>query len=173
MAPDRAALAAKLITFATVAMGALGSLLGGLFADRLGRTTLTMLAMAVSGSCAATVGFLFGADPWLLTAVCLVWGFTVVADSAQFSASVAELASRELVGTMLTLQTALGFSLTLITIHLMPLAVELLGWRFAFHAPRHRSLLRSVGHGAAAPPSRCREAGRRSTLTGATAPTRR
>jgi len=132
MAPDRAALTAKLIAFATVAMGALGSLLGGLFADRLGRTALTMLAMAVSGSCAATVGFFFGADPWLLTAICLVWGLTVVADSAQFSASVAELASRELVGTMLTLQTALGFTLTLITIHLMPLAVELLGWRYAF-----------------------------------------
>ena len=132
LAGDTASLAAKLVTFATIAIGALGSLLGGLFADRMGRTTLTMLAMAVSGSCAAGIGFVFGASPWLVTAVCLIWGFSVIADSAQFSASIAELANRELVGTMLTLQTALGFSLTLITIHLMPIAVSALGWHYAF-----------------------------------------
>jgi MFS family permease len=129
---ETAPLAAKLMTFATIAVGALGSLLGGVFADRFGRTTLTMAAMAVSGSCAAGIGFLFGGDPWLLSAVCLLWGLTVVADSAQFSASVAELSNRELVGTMLTLQTALGFSLTLVTIQMMPYFVEALGWRYAF-----------------------------------------
>jgi MFS family permease len=91
-----------------------------------------MLAMAVSGICAATAGFLYGGAPWLLTLLCLVWGIAIVADSAQFSASVAELSKPELVGTMLTLQTALGFTLTLITIHLMPLWVEALGWRYAF-----------------------------------------
>ena len=124
--------AAKLATFATVGIGALGCLAGGLFADRLGRTTLTMAAMAVSGTCAATVGFLFGGDPWLLTLLCLVWGIAIVADSAQFSASVAELSQPDTVGTMLTLQTSLGFTLTLLTIHLMPHWVEWLGWRYAF-----------------------------------------
>ena len=132
MAPETAAPAAKLATFATVGIGALGCLAGGLFADRMGRTTLTMLAMAVSGTCALGVGFLHGGNPWLLTAVCLIWGVAIVADSAQFSASVAELSNRYLVGTMLTLQTALGFTLTLITIHLMPYAVDWLGWRYAF-----------------------------------------
>ncbi|NNG05064.1 MAG: MFS transporter [Inquilinus sp.] len=127
-----AAIAAKLATFATVGIGAVGCLAGGLFADRLGRTTLTMLAMAVSGTCAATVGFLFGGDPLLLTALCLVWGVAIVADSAQFSASIAELSDRHLVGTMLTLQTAVGFTLTLVTIHLMPLWVDWLGWEYAF-----------------------------------------
>lgn len=132
MAPETAVPAAKLATFATVGVGALGCLAGGLFADRLGRTTLTMLAMAVSGACAATVGLLFGGDPLALTLLCLVWGVAVVADSAQFSASVVELSNRYLVGTMLTLQTALGFTLTLITIHLMPLWVDWIGWRYAF-----------------------------------------
>ena len=130
--PGPAATAAKLATFATVGVGALGCLAGGLFADRLGRTTLTMLAMAVSGTCAIAVGFLFGGNPWLVTLLCLVWGVAVVADSAQFSASVAELSNRYLVGTMLTLQTALGFTLTLVTIHLMPTWIEALGWRYAF-----------------------------------------
>ncbi len=132
LAPEVAPTAAKLVTFATVGVGALGCLAGGFFADRFGRTTLTILAMAVSGACAATVGFLYGGPPWLLSLVCLLWGLSIVADSAQFSASVAELSKPELIGTMLTLQTALGFILTLVTIHLMPLWVDWLGWKYAF-----------------------------------------
>ena len=126
------AFAARLATFATVGVGAFGCFAGGWAADRIGRTTLAMLAMAVSGTVAATVGFLFGADPWLVTALCLVWGIAVIADSAQFSASVAELAVPERVGTMLAVQTCLGFTLTLATIQLMPYAVGALGWRHAF-----------------------------------------
>ncbi len=123
---------AKLAAFATIASGAIGSVGAGVLADRLGRTTLTIVAMAVSGSCAAGVGALFGGPPAALVAVCVVWGVSIVADSAQFSASIAELADRSRVGTMLTLQTALGFTLTLATIHLMPPLVEALTWRYAF-----------------------------------------
>jgi MFS family permease len=129
---DVAPLAAKLAAFATIGVGAIGSVGAGLLADRLGRTTLTIAAMAVSGTCAATIGFLFGGDPRALVALALVWGVSIVADSAQFSASIAELADRARVGTMLTVQTALGFTLTLFTIHLMPYLVDALGWRFAF-----------------------------------------
>ena len=128
---EDSAYAAKLVTFATIGIGALGCLLAGYAADRVGRTTTTMVAMAVSGSCALIVGAAFGAPPWLVTFICLVWGASIVADSAQFSASVAELSNKFLVGTMLTVQTALGFSLTLITIHLMPIWVEALGWHYA------------------------------------------
>jgi MFS family permease len=124
--------AAKLAAFATVGVGAAGCVAAGYLADRLGRTTLTIAAMAVSGTCAATVGLLFGGPPLVLLAVCLVWGVSIVADSAQFSASVAELSDPARVGTMLTLQTALGFTLTLITIHLMPYWVHALGWHAAF-----------------------------------------
>ena len=123
---------ARIATFAAIGAGAVGSLLAGFMADRVGRTTVTIAAMAVSGVCAASVGLLFGGSPWLLTLVCIIWGITIVADSAQFSASVAELSNRHLVGTMLTLQTAMGFLLTLITIHLMPSFVDLLGWTWAF-----------------------------------------
>ena len=132
LTPEAAPVAAKLATFATIAIGALGALVGGLVADRIGRTTLAIVAMSVSGTCALIIGVLFGTNPWLLTLVCLVWGLSIIADSAQFSASVAELSRRELVGTMLTLQTSLGFTLTLVTIHLMPYLVELFGWHFAF-----------------------------------------
>jgi MFS family permease len=130
--PESSALAAKLAAFATIGSGAIGCIAAGFLADRLGRTTITILAMAVSGSCAATVGLLFGGNPWLLTALCIVWGISIIADSAQFSASIAELAAPAWVGTMLSVQTALGFTLTLVTIHLMPHLVEALGWRHAF-----------------------------------------
>ena len=130
--PETAPLMAKLTAFATIAAGGIGSVVAGLLADRLGRTTITIAAMAVSGTCAATIGLLFGGDPVWLAVVCVVWGISIVADSAQFSASIAELADRSRVGTMLTVQTAMGFTLTLVTIHLMPHLVDAVGWRFAF-----------------------------------------
>jgi MFS family permease len=130
--PETASTAAKLAAFATVAAGAIGCIGAGYLADRLGRTTLTIVAMAISGSCAASIGLLYGGPAWALLAIAIIWGITIVADSAQFSASVAELADPSRVGTMLTLQTALGFTLTLVTIHLLPLWVDALGWRYAF-----------------------------------------
>ena len=123
---------AALATFAIIGAGGLGCVLGGLFADRLGRTTLTILAMSVSGACALAAGFFYGGDPVWLVALCLVWGFAVVADSPQFSASIAELSDRGLVGTMLTIQTSMGFLLTLTTIHMIPWLAEAVGWRYAF-----------------------------------------
>jgi MFS family permease len=119
-------------TFAVIAVGALGCVAAGFAADRIGRTTLTIAAMAVSGLCALLAGAAFGLHPALVIAICLVWGVAVVADSAQFSASVAEMAPPEAVGTALTVQTCLGFLLTLVTIELMPVLVEALSWTSAF-----------------------------------------
>jgi MFS family permease len=132
MRPEAVAMASAMGAFATVAAGALGSVAAGFLADRLGRTTLTIGAMTISGACAATIGLFFGGEPTGLMVICLVWGISIVADSAQFSASIAELADRARVGTMLTVQTALGFTLTLATIHLIPYFVAALTWRYAF-----------------------------------------
>ncbi len=111
----------------------------GLFKQAINRmrhdvSTGTQLneSMAVSGLCALTVGFLFGANPILLTALCIVWGVTAVADSAQFSASVMELSEPELAGTMVTVQTSIGFLLTIVTIQLTLLIVDMVGWRYGF-----------------------------------------
>ena len=124
--------AAKLATFAVVGAGAAGALAGGWLADRWGRTLVTSVSMAVSGTCALTIGLLFGGPPVLLLAVGIVWGISIIADSGQFSATVAELCDRSLVGTMLTIQTCTGFLLTLVSIHLMPFAVDAVGWTYAF-----------------------------------------
>lgn len=119
-------------TFAVIAIGAVGCIGAGLAADRMGRTTLTIAAMAVSGTCAVLAGAVFGAHPAVVVAVCLVWGLAVVADSAQFSASIAELMPPESVGTALTLQTSAGFLLTLATIEVMPWLVATVSWTAAF-----------------------------------------
>jgi MFS family permease len=108
-----------------------GSLLAGVLADRLGRTAVTVWSLAISGSCCLIAGFFFP-HPWLLTGLCLVWGFAVVADSAQFSTAVSELTDPRYVGTALTVQTSVGFLLTLVTIHLIPNLLEPLGWRYVF-----------------------------------------
>lgn len=133
MGAGDAAFWARMATFTAIGVGgATGCLAGGYIADRIGRTTLTMAAMAVSGTLALVVGFMFGQDPVLLFVLCLVWGVAVVADSAQFSASVTELSDPDLVGTMLTVQTCAGFLLTLVTIHLMAPLIDLVGWSGAF-----------------------------------------
>ncbi len=125
---------ASLAAFVVVAIGGLGCIAAGLLADRVGRTTLTIAAMAVSGSAAIVTALLFGADPLLTTIVAVVWGLTVVADSAQFSAAVTELTPAGTTGTALTLQTAAGFTLTGVTIVLVG-SLSTPGddaWRIAF-----------------------------------------
>ncbi len=124
--------AASLAAFLVIAAGGLGSLLAGLLADRWGRSNTTIVSMLVSGSCAATIGLLFGGPPALITIVAIVWGFAIVADSAQFSSSISELADREYMGTQLTAQTAMGFLLTLASIRLIPELVDRFGWRWSF-----------------------------------------
>jgi MFS family permease len=119
-------------TFLVIAAGALGCWTGGLASDRWGRTTLTMLAMAASGACALAIGATFGGPPVLTLAVALVWGVTIVADSAQFSTAITELCPPAYVGTALTTQTCAGFALTTLTIWLIPPAVAAVGWGWAF-----------------------------------------
>lgn len=124
--------AAALGTFAVIGIGALGCWTGGYLGDRWGRTQTTSAAMAISGACAVAAGFAFGGPAWLVLTVGLVWGFAVVADSAQFSAIVSELADQSYVGTALTLQVATGFVLTVVTIWLIPVVRDAFGWQWAF-----------------------------------------
>ena len=123
---------ASLAAFAVIGIGGVSSVVAGKMADKLGRTTITMASMLVSGACALLVGLLYGGNPVLLTTLCLLWGFAVIADSAQFSACISELSLREYIGTALTLQTSLGFLLTMFTIWLIPWLEGMVGWQWAF-----------------------------------------
>jgi MFS family permease len=123
---------AEVATFLVIGCGAAGCVIAGLIADRVGRTIVTSWAMAISGICCLTIGLLFGANPILLLIVAAIWGASVVADSAQFSACVTELGDPQYIGTALTIQTCLGFLLTTISIELIPRFENLVGWRYAF-----------------------------------------
>jgi MFS family permease len=122
----------SLIAFGTIAVGGAGCVWGGLTADRIGRERLVTIALTASGSCCVVVGFLFGASMWLLAPLALVWGFFVVADSAQFSALVTESVPAHAVGTALTIQTSIGFLLTMLPMQLVPALARNMGWRWSF-----------------------------------------
>ncbi len=119
-------------TFAIIAVGGFGSYAAGLLADRVGRTLVAGGSMAISGSCAAASVALFGLSPLLVVPVFLLWGLTVVSDSAQFSTMVTETAAPEQRGTALALQTGLGFLLTVVTIAGVPALADRFGWQWAF-----------------------------------------
>ena len=123
---------AGVVGFAMIAAGGIGSVLAGRWADRLGRERVAIHAMWISGACALGIGWLLRGPVWLAVAVAVVWGFSVVADSAQFSALVTEVAPEHAVGTALTLQTALGFLLTSFSIAAVPHLRDAGGWPLAF-----------------------------------------
>jgi MFS family permease len=120
------------VAFVAIAAGAPACVLAGKLADQIGRTTVTIASMAISGACALAIGWFYHAGFAALTAIAILWGFAVVADSAQFSACVSELGSREHLGTALTLQTSLGFLLTMFTIRLVPLMQARIGTQWSF-----------------------------------------
>ena len=124
---------AEAASFAVIGAGVVGCVAAGLLADRLGKARVASWAMAASGTCCVLIGLLFD-RPLLLFVVAVIWGATVVADSAQFSALVTEHGDPRYLGTALTLQTCIGFLITTVSIRLMPAAVGAVGWRWAFIA---------------------------------------
>jgi MFS family permease len=131
----RASMAPRLAeagSFVVIGSGAVGCVVAGRYADRIGRTVVASAAMIASATCSIVIGLLFGGPPAALLAVAAIWGATVVADSAQFSACVTELSDPRYIGTALTLQTCIGFLITTASISLMPMIEHAVGWRWAF-----------------------------------------
>lgn len=122
----------SLLAFATIAVGGFGCVWGGLFADRRGRERLVTISLFMSGSCCVLSGLLFGGPLWVLGALAMTWGFFVIADSAQFSTLVTESVPPYAVGTALTIQTSLGFLLTMLPMQILPLIAGRVGWRWSF-----------------------------------------
>ncbi|HXH93141.1 MAG TPA: MFS transporter [Thermoanaerobaculia bacterium] len=123
---------AEVGSFIVIGSGAVGCVIAGRFADRIGRTIVASAAMIASAACCVAIGFLFGGPPIALLAVAAIWGATVVADSAQFSACVTELSDPRYIGTALTLQTCIGFLITTASISIMPRIEHALTWHWAF-----------------------------------------
>ncbi len=118
----------RMTTFAAIAAGGIGCIVGGLVADRIGKETVAIIALAFSFASALAAALAFGGPPWLLCAVFLVWGASIAPDSPQFSALVADFAPASQAGSLMTLQTAIGFALTFVTVQATPVVVDLAGW---------------------------------------------
>lgn len=123
---------ASLLAFLVVASGGIGSIVGGIVADRIGRTATAAAMMAVSGLCGVSIGLTFAGPLWLFAAVAILWGATVIGDSAQFSAIATELSDPRYVGTALSLQLSIGIALTFVSIHMTSFVAEAVGWRWSF-----------------------------------------
>lgn len=122
-----------LFAFLTIGIsGAIGSIIGGLYADKIGKARLSMIAMIVSALSSLCIGLTFGLSIWITVIVAIIWGISVVADSAQFSAMVADFAKSECAGTALTFQMAIGFLITVLSIYLIPVFEDIVGWKWAF-----------------------------------------
>jgi len=127
-----AAATGSAVAFVTIGAGAIGCVVGGFWADRWGKARIAGAAMLASAACALASPAFYGAPLALLLVLAVIWGFTVVADSAQFSALVTEHTPRTHVGTALTLQTSAGFLLTMVSMRLVPPLVSAGGWKWAF-----------------------------------------
>ena len=112
--------------------GGIGCVAGGLVSDKIGRANLTIISMCISAICCILIGFTFGQYIWLTLLLSIIWGMSVIADSAQFSAAVSEVAEVEYVGTALTLQMCIGFLITIFSINLIPIIQRLVGWEWVF-----------------------------------------
>lgn len=119
---------AKITTFVVIGLGAISCPLAGYVADRIGKAELTIVAMALSGLSAILFAITFGGDIRLTIIIAAIWGIFIIPDSAQFSALVADYAPAEKAGSLMTLQTALGFALTTVTVQLAPYIVAKTGW---------------------------------------------
>lgn len=121
----------SLVTFAIFVTGAISNIGGGYISDRIGRTTFNIIMLSASGLSSLVIG-LFLDNLILAVITALIWGLTIIPDSPQYSSMVTELADENLVGSALTLQTAIGFSLTIVSIRIIPIFVEIVGWQWVF-----------------------------------------
>jgi MFS family permease len=119
---------ARLLAFAAIALGGLLCLPAGALADRIGKARVAQGAMVASGLAGIGAALAFGGPPLLFAGIVLVWGATIIPDSAQFSALVADAAPPDRAGSLMTFQTALGFTLTFFTVQAVPAIASAFGW---------------------------------------------
>ena len=128
---DNATLYFSLGTFLIFISGAVGNMIGGKISDSIGRTKFNIIMLAISGTSSLVIGFFLN-NPFLALFIALIWGLTIVPDSPQYSAMISELSDPAYIGTALAIQTSIGFALTNVSIWLLPVFVDLIGWQFGF-----------------------------------------
>ncbi|MDR5875410.1 MFS transporter [Vreelandella gomseomensis] len=107
------------LSFAIIAVGLPGCVLAGRWSRRVGSAHVAFVALATSGTLCLIYPLIGAAPPLLLIALLLVWGLSVIADSAQFSALASATAPAERLGAALAMMNAIGFGLTIPSIALV------------------------------------------------------
>ena len=125
---DEAEKLSKMTAFVAIGAGGLACVFAGSLADKIGKAEVTIIAMTISGIAAVLTAVTFGGPVWITFGIVVVWGISIIPDSAQFSALVADASPADQVGSLMTLQTALGFALTFITVQMTPALALNLGW---------------------------------------------
>jgi MFS family permease len=106
-------------SFLVIAIGAVSCVAGGYISQKSGSARVAFWSLIISGAC-CVVSFLFiGTSLLIFLPFMLLWGITVIADSPQFSALVAQTAPPEYKGTALTFVTSAGFAITILSIQLL------------------------------------------------------
>jgi MFS family permease len=118
--------------FLTIGAGVAGSVAGGWLSRTMGERRVALISLIISGSFCISSWLLFSLPFWILLPVFIVWGFFVVADSAQFSALAARTCPSHYTGTALTIQNGIGFAVTAVSIPFTAWIAQSLGWRWAF-----------------------------------------
>ncbi|MHA1112488.1 MAG: MFS transporter [Promethearchaeota archaeon] len=121
----------SLVTFLIFLLGAIGNVIGGKIADKIGKRKFNIIMLVISGLCSILIGF-FSWSIILSVLIAFIWGFTIVPDSAQYSVLISEFTDQQFVGTALTMQTTIGFVITAIPIQILPFYANLVSWSFGF-----------------------------------------
>ena len=122
----------SMLAFAIIAIGTLGCIIGGYISLKKGSSKVAFDMLLISGLCCLFSPLLFSVSPILFIMVLLIWGFTVVGDSPQFSTIVAKTAPDLYVGTALTIVNCIGFALTIVSIQVLAYLIEVVDVSSAF-----------------------------------------
>ena len=122
----------SLLSFLIIGLGFISCVLGGILAKPFGSSRVASLSLALSLSICIIYPLLGNLSFFLDLFLLMLWGFFVISDSPQFSAISATVCPKHLVGTALTTQNCVGFSISMITIFLTTHFHESLGLYFVW-----------------------------------------
>ena len=120
------------LSFLVISLGFISCVLGGILAKSLNSSRVASLSLAFSLSICLIYPLLGNHSFFLDLCLLMLWGFFVISDSPQFSAISASVCPQHLVGTALTTQNCVGFSISMITIFLTTQFHESLGLYFVW-----------------------------------------
>ena len=122
----------SLLSFLIIGLGFVSCVLGGILAKSFNSSRVASLSLVFSLSICLIYPLVGNLYFFLDIVLLMLWGFFVISDSPQFSAISASVCPQHLVGTALTTQNCIGFSISMITIFLTTNFYESLGLYFVW-----------------------------------------